>query len=428
MTLQIIHNGIVHRHEDGTTTILRPGKNGGPGTEIEVPQELADSYRLATGEVVEGTTEPLEAHSDVEGDDTPAMAEPIDEASSHNEAGPEGPASRYVPTERLTEIARINGLSVEEAEERPFPRTRRSHSERTPPDRWLSLATGPDDVTGRMLDFAAPLGNGCMGVIYGPHGSGLTRTLRSVGKGIAVNAPDCVLLILLLRARSEEVTDWRRRFPQADVVVCPSVINTGTPEQTLRLTDLVLEAAQRQTEMGKDVVLLVDSLTGLWGAMLEVEEADAQRQADQSQARQRLREWVQKAGCFHGETPLGGSLGGSLTLVGTLWHQAIDEEAEEEGEVHPHLRLLEHLILESSWRIPLSNALAERRLYPAIDVKQCLSQYEETLLPSQTREPLWAARAALPRHELLVCYQRLMNALDTSSDLDSLLQRLEDMA
>src|SRR5579871_726195 len=325
MSLQMTENGIVHRHEDGTTTILRPGRNGGSGTEIEVPQELADAYRLATGDVVEGPAEPLESGEEDDQEDIPWEAAPPTE-----ETVSEVPASRFVSTERLTEITLVNGLTPEEAEERPFPRTRRSHSERTPPDRWLALATGPEDATGRMLDFAAPLGNGCMGVIYGPHGSGLTRALRSVGQGIARNAPDCVLFLLLLRARSEEVTDWRRQFPQADVVVCPSVINAGTPEQTLRLADLVLEAAQRQAEMGKDVVLLVDSLTGLWGAMLEAEEADAQREADQSQARQRLREWVQKAGCFHGETPLGGSLGGSLTLVGTLWHQVVDEEAEEE--------------------------------------------------------------------------------------------------
>lgn len=424
MALNINQNGIVHRHEDGTTTILRPGKNGGPGTEIAVHQELADQYRLATGDIVEGATEPLEDNSDVDRDEAPG-AEPGEESPPANEGDPKAPALRYVAVESLTEIARINGLMPEEAEERPFPRTRRSHSERTPPDRWLSLATSPDDVTGRMLDVAAPLGNGCMGMVYGPHGSGLTHTLRSVGKGIASNAPDCVLLILLLRARSEEVTDWRRQFPQADVVICPSVVNAGMPEETLRLADLVLEAAQRQSEMGKEVILLVDSLTGLWGAMLEVEEADAQRQADQSQARQRMREWVQKAGCFHGETPLGGSLGGSLTLIGTLWHQAVDEEAEEEGEVHPHLRLLEHLIPEASWRITLSKALADRRLYPAIDVKQCLSRDEETLLPIQTLDRLWMVRATLPHNEPLFCYQRLVDAIEATPDLDSLLQRLE---
>ena len=156
-----------------------------------------------------------------------------------------------------------------------------------------------------MLDFAAPLGAGVFGVIYGPHGGGLTRTLRAVLNGVTKNAPDCVSIVLLLRARAEEATEWRGKFPQADIVMGSSTFREGTPEQTLRLCDLVLEAAQRQTELGRDVVLLVDSLTALWGAMLEAEESDAQQEADTSQARQRIQKWARKAGCFHGAGLLG---------------------------------------------------------------------------------------------------------------------------
>jgi hypothetical protein len=171
-----------------------------------------------------------------------------------------------------------------------------------------------------MLDFAAPLGAGVFGIVYGPHGSGLTRTLQSVLKGIVTNAPDCVVLVLLLRPRAEEATEWRRRFPEADVVVGASAFSETAPEQTLQLCDLMLEAAQRRTEVGRDVVLLVDSLSALWGTMLEAEEADAQREADISAARRRMQEWVRRAGCFHSQGPLGGGLGGSLTLIGTVWH------------------------------------------------------------------------------------------------------------
>lgn len=430
MALGITQNGIVHRHEDGTTTIVRPGKNGGPGTEVEAQQELADAYRLATGDIIEGATEPVAeepntARSDEVMEDEASWDEQIDEtAAVRNMTIPDWLVTRCVPTERLTTITRVNGLTLEEAEERPFPRTNRSHSERTPPDRLLPVATGTNDATGRMLEFALTLGIGCMGVIRGPHAGGLTRTLRAVLNGIATHAPDCIQIVLLLRARSEEITDWRRRFPHADVVVCPSALGGSTPEQALRVADLVLEAAQRQTELGRDVVLLVDSLTGLWGAMLEVEEADAQAQADQSHARQRMREWVQKAGCFHGETPLGGSLGGSLTIIGTVWDQPIDEEAEEERDLHPHLRLLEHIVHETSWRVALSEPLVRQRLYPAIDVKRCLSSHEERLLPSDLLERLLIARGTLPRRDPLDCYLRLMDALEATSDLNALLNYL----
>jgi len=431
MALGITQNGVVHRQDDGTVTILRPGRNGGLGTEIEVSQELADRYRLATGDVVAGATEPIgpdmpeTARSDEVMEDEAGWDEQFDEPSAiRNVSVPNWLMTRQVPTERLTAITRINGLTLEEAEERPSPRTRRSHSERTPPDRLLPLATGSNDVTGRMLDFAAPLGAGSMGVIQGPHASGLTRTLRAVLHGVVTNAPDCVPIVLLLRARGEEITDWRRRFPQADIVVCPSALDGGSPEQTLRICDLALEAAQRQTELGRDVALLVDSLTGLWGTMLEAEGADAQAQADQSYARQRIREWVQRAGCFHGEMPLGGSLGGSLTIIGTAWHQALDAEEEEEGEAHPHLRLLEHLLPEASWRIVLSATLARLRLYPAIDVKQCLSRDEERLLPAEALDRLLTARGLLPRRDPLACYQTLMNAIETTEDRNTLLQAL----
>ena len=352
MTLEITKNGIIQRRRDGTTVLLRPNRNGGPMTEIEVPEKIADEFRLVTGDIVEGQTEA---------------------------------AAEYLP-DRLAAVTRINGLNLEDAEERPFPRSNRGRAERTAPDRLLPLAVGEGDVTGQILDLSAPLGAGIFGVVYGPHGSGLTRTLQAVLNGITENAPDCVSIVLLLRARAEEATEWRGKFPQADVVVGSSTFREGSPEQTLELCDLILEAAQRQTELGRDVVLLVDSLTALWGALLEAEEADAQQEADTSLARQRIQEWARKAGCFHGAGLLGGGLGGSLTIIGAVWNQAIDIEAEEERDIHPHLRLLEHVLPEAAWQIALSNTLTEKRLFPAIDVKKCRSQDEEKLLPAADYE------------------------------------------
>ena len=329
-----------------------------------------------------------------------------------------------VAADAVSGVAADHSVEVQTAENRPFPRAQRARSERTPPDRRLTLATGCIDVTGRTLDFAAPLGAGVLGIVYGPHGAGLTRTLQSVLDGIVTNAPDCVLLVLLLRARAEEATEWRRRFPEAEIVVGASAFAETEPEQILHLCDLMLETAQRQTELGTDVVLLVDSLTALWGAMLEAEEADAQREADTSQARRRMREWVQKAGCFHGEAPLGGGLGGSLTLLGTVWHQAIDAEAEEEHDLHPHLRLLEHILPEASWLVPLSDTLARQRLYPTIDVRRCRSHYEDRLLAPESKETHLKVRGQLPDRDPVACYLRLQSALDASADPKGLLTAL----
>lgn len=430
MRLEIVQNGIVYRPEEGLVVLYRPGKNGGPGTQVEVDAALADTYRLATGDVVEGVTEPIEprqtatAASDECMEDAILTDEQHDEPTAlRNVSVPTWLAAQVVPTERLVSIERINGLPLAEAEDRPFPR-RRYPSERTVPDRRLLLATGPSDTTGRMLDFAAPLGLGDAGIIYGPHASGLTRALRAVVSGVTADAPDVVVLLLLLRARGEELTDWRRRFPHAEVVVCPAPQDGATADQTLRMADLVLACAQRQTELGHPVLLAVDSLTGLWGTMLEADEADVQARADRSQARQRIREWVQSAGNFGGAGPLGSTLGGALTLVGTAWQQEVDPEAEEEGEIHPHLRLLEHIVHETSWRVPLSGILAQQRLYPAIDTARSLSHHEADLLSADIYEDLLAARRALAAYELPARYAALMAALESTPDETTLIQAL----
>jgi transcription termination factor Rho len=440
MALNIGRNGIAFRQDDGTTAILLPGRNGGPGTQIEVPAEIAETYRLAPGDIAEGELQPIAPDSAVFRPDAGWEAQADWDTQRDEPQGRSRAPSSRVPVERpsthrLVSITHVNGLSAlsteptdiadSEAGSRPFPKTQRSRSERTSPDRRLALATGRGDVTGRTLDFAAPLGAGVLGILYGPHGAGLTRTLQSVLNGIVTHAPDCVPLILLLRPRAEEATEWRRRFPQADVVVGASALSESAPEQTLQLCDLVLEAAQRQTELGRDVVLLVDSLTALWGTMLEAEEADAQREADISQARRRMQEWVRKAGCFHGAAPLGGGLGGSLTLIGTVWHQTVDTEAEEEHDLHPHLRLLEHILPEAGWLVPLSDTLALRRLYPTIDIRRCRSRDEERLLPADSLETHLKVRGRLPDRDPLACYLRVQDALASSTDQAELLAALE---
>ncbi len=432
MALDIGRNGIVRRQQDGRTSILRPHRNGGPATEIEVAPELADEFRLVTGDDVSGETEPITS-DEVEGLDSVDPAAPPDWEARFGEQPHVSQTDvavvdhrQRLPAERLIRITGVNGLSLDEARDRPYPRSKRSQSERTPPDRRLVLADGPADAIGRTLDFIAPLGAGTFGVIHGPHGSGLTRTLQAILHGVAKHAPDCVPLVLLLRARAEEATEWRRRLPQAEVIVASATFSDAPPEQTLELCSLVLEAAQRQTEMGRDVVLAIDSLTGLWGAMLEEAQADAQQEADSSSARLRIREWVQKAGCFHGATPLGGGLGGSLTILGAVWHQAVDEEAEEERDTHPHLRLLEHILQDATWLVALSETLKRRALYPAIDVKRSRSQYEDRLLPAYIAERLLIVRGSLPRNNPVSCHMRLMDALESSRDLDGLVERLAD--
>ena len=428
MSLGIGLGGIVRRHEDGSTSLFRPGRNGGPAIEIEALPEIADAHRLATGDVVRGDFEPrlpaLAWDDEVEDDDDVDLDAQFDEPSAISGIVRAPAPSRRGPSERLTRVTAINGLDLDAAADRPSPRSKRASTERVPPDLRITCARGPGDVTGRMLDFAAPLGAGVFGVVYGPHGGGLTRILQCVLRGALQSAPDCVPIVLLLRPRAEEATDWREQAPEADIVVASAAFSDAPPEHVLQICTLVLEAAQRQTELGRDVVLMVDSLTALWGLMLEAVDADAQHEADISSARQRIREWAQKAGCFHGEGLLGGRLGGSLTIIGSVWHQGIDIEAEEERDTHPHLRLLEHLLPEAAWLVPLSEPLKERRLFPAIDIKQCRSQYEDRLVAPAILEELLRVRGALSRKNPVAAHLRVMEALDASAGTEDLLPEL----
>ncbi len=426
MPLGILQYGIAHRRDDGVVTLFRPAKNGGRGTEVEVPKELAEQFRLETGDLVDGETEPIP-----EPDAGPAVSpEQVEDRLVRlgvdpqrepvpAESAPQWLLAQVTPCDRLVQIRTINGLEAVEAMDRPSPRKRSSY-ERATPHTLVRISGGPDDVTGRMLDLCAPLGLGYAGILYGPHGSGVTRALQAVVRGTIANAPEVACIVLLSRARGEEITDWRRRFPEADVVPCPSPLLDALPEQTLRAAELTLACAQRQTELGRHVLLAVDTLTGLWGAMLEEEHADAQRQADRSIARQRVRDWIFSAGDFRGEGLLGAAgPGGSLTLVGTAWHQGVDVEAEEEGETHPHLRLLEHILNETSWRVGLSGLLAKERLFPAFDVSRCHSRNEESLLPPNTADLYRAARNTLLEMPLLKAHTTLREAIEQTPDNNS---------
>ncbi len=429
--LGIVQNGIVRVLEDGTTQIVRPRKNGGAPRLVSVPDPIASQYRLSAGDIVEADTEAIEIEHPadfLEATDCQLLPLEEDVDLQYDEPARQrawsAPTSSLRPTEMVSTIRRINGLDAAQAEDRPYPKSRRSQSERTPPDRLLSLARGDQDTIGRMLDFSAPLGCGDIGAIMGPHNSGLTRTMSALVEGITKNSPDCVVIVMIMRARGEEVTEFRNRFPDTDIVVCSADTGELSPDDSLLLPTLILETAQRQSEMGKNVVLAIDSLTALWGTMLELEDASDQRNADVSKSRQRIREYLQRAGCFHGESPLGGSLGGSITIVGTIWNQPFDQEAEDDRELHPHLRLFEQIVSDLTWLIVLNGELAVRRLYPAIDIRGCMSRNEESLLDADLLESLLTARGLLPRNEPVACYSRMMNALDEPCDLAELCWRI----
>ncbi len=423
--LGIDRSGIAWRRDDGVVTIVRATRGGGPPELVEVPAVLAEAYGLSSGDVAEGPCELLQDEGTFHSieSDLPEPGERDETAAVRGESVPRWLAAHVAPLERKTSIAAVNGLAGDRAIARPRARKRTGH-DRSAPDRQLVLGRGAQDSTGRTLDLIAPLGAGCAGLIYGPHGAGLSSTLRAVVRGVLANSPDTQVLTLLLRARGEEITEWRK-LSGANVVVAPAPQQGALPEQALLVADLVLEAAARQTELGKDVLLAVDSLTGLWGALLETEHSDAQSEADRSVARRAIREWIQRAGAFRAEGFLGSGLGGSLTIVATAWHKEVDPDQEEDRELHPHLRLLEHILPEIDWRVELSSELAAIRLFPAVDLEGSRADREAGYTGEGRLAQLRAAREALRAGGSAVSrYDSLLAALDATSDEAQLIESL----
>lgn len=363
--------------------ICVPHLLGGSPSELLIPESVRDSVRVETGDILEY------------------------ERNSASE---------------IADVTHVNGLAVDVAEERPRPRESRNIYERVRPIRWIRME---ESITGRFMDLCAPLGMGCAGIVFGPHGSGLTHTLLEIVRGVRASAEDILPIILLIRPRGEEITHWRRLFQETDVTVCPSAQTGAAASETLRVAGLVLESALRQTELGRHVLLAVDSLSGLWAAMLEAEQADAQREADVSIARRGIREWFQKAGDFTGEGFMGGGIGGSLTLLGTAWSRDTDIEAEEEGELHPEIRLLEHVLPEANWQIALSAELAAERLYPTIDLARSLSRHEENFMDIERFEALLSARQSLLALPLKKQHERVQTASEECATFEDMVASLD---
>ena len=379
MPIGIENLGIVHRLDADNVRALLLGKNGQSPRRMSIPEEIANSWCLNSGDIITADMKP---------DDTEL--------------------SDFI----VTAIHKVNGLELTAALQRPNPRPRRQASERLVPFKALVATQNPEDIIGRTIDYLAPLGLGDAGIISGPHGAGLTVTLRSLLAAITQNRPEVSIIVLLSRARSEEATDWRRRLPGADVIVCPSDFTGATTEESLLTPQLILDCARRQTELGRDVLLAIDSLTGIWAAELEATESDSQREADRSQARLDIRDWLQSAGDFHGEGLLGSGLGGSLTIISTVWSADFELEAEDEGELHPMLRLLEHIAQDTTWKIALSGELAGKRLYPAIVGSACYSRHEASLIGEEQTALRGAIRSELIDKSNIEAWHRVMEIIE----------------
>jgi transcription termination factor Rho len=273
---------------------------------------------------------------------------------------------------RLKEIFDVDGMKPED-----YPNVK-TFDQLTPinPESWLKLETGQQPLTTRVMDLLTPLGKGQRALIVAPPRTGKTIMLQHISQAIAQNFPDVYLLMLLVDERPEEVTDMRRTV-KGEVIA--SSLDRDV-ESHVRLSQLVVERAKRLAEMGKDTFLLMDSITRMARA---------------------FNKWVGNTG----RTMSGGvdikaldipkklfatarlfEEGGSLTIVAT----ALIDTGSRMDEL-----IFQEFKGTGNMELVLDRKLADRRVFPAIDISQSGTRREEKLLDAETLHAVTMLRRTL---------------------------------
>jgi transcription termination factor Rho len=275
----------------------------------------------------------------------------------------------------LLRIDSVNGGDPEAS------RGRRRFEDLTPlfPDERLKLE-GPNasvvDMTARIVDLIAPIGKGQRGLIVSPPKAGKTTVVKQIVKSIESNNPEVKLMVLLVDERPEEVTDMRR---STNGEVIASTFDRPAEEHTA-LAELTIERAKRLVEYGEDVVIVLDGITRL---------ARAYNLA--APATGRIMSGGVDSGALYPPKKFFGAArnveeGGSLTILAT----ALIETGSKMDEV-----IFEEFKGTGNMELRLDRRLAERRIYPAIDVDASSTRHEELLFDKKQLAQVWRVRRAL---------------------------------
>ncbi len=298
----------------------------------------------------------------------------------------------------LLKIEAINYMPIEDAKNRPL------FDNLTPlyPQEQLKLEYNPVKLTGRVIDLFVPVGKGQRSLVVAPPRTGKTELLKEIAHGITHNSPDVTLMVLLVDERPEEVTDMQRSV-KGEVYAS----TFDMPAQNhVRTAEMVIERAKRRVEMGEDVVILLDSITRLARAYNTVTPSSG-----------KVLSGGVDANALHKPKRFFGAArnienGGSLTIIAT----ALIDTGSKMDEV-----IFEEFKGTGNSEIVLSRHIAERRVYPAIDITKSGTRKEELLLEPDVIQKVWAIRNAMQGMEevegLRFLYKKM---LDTKSNEDFL--------
>jgi len=325
--LEIINDGYGFLRQPG----LRPGAN-----DVYISQSQIRRFSLRTGDHVMGQVRP-----------------PKD-------------GEKYYG---LVRVEGVNGMDPDSARNRPNFETR------TPifPDKKITLETTKDNLSTRLMDLLAPVGRGQRGLIVSPPKAGKTTLLKHIAQGITINNPDIVLMVALIGERPEEVTDVKR---SVEGEVFSSTFDDPV-EDHCRVSELALERAKRLVEGGKDVVILLDSITRLTRAY----------NLSLPTSGRTLSGGMDPVALYPPKRFFGAARnveeGGSLTILaaclvetGSRMDDVIYEEFKGTGNMELHL----------------DRKLADRRFFPAIDIQRSGTRREELLLDEDTLKQVMLLR------------------------------------
>jgi len=271
--------------------------------------------------------------------------------------------------EALLRVEMVNFSDPEAAGRRPH------FSAITPifPDERLALETDPREISTRLVDLFAPIGKGQRALLVSPPKAGKTTLLKKIANAVTVNYPDIILMVLLIDERPEEVTDMSR---SVDGEIIASTFDRPADEH-LRVANLALEKAKRLVEVGKDVVLLLDSITRLARASNLVVPPSGRT----------LSGGMDPAALYFPKRFFGAARnieeGGSLTIIGT----ALVDTGSRMDEV-----IYEEFKGTGNMELHLSRKLSEQRIFPAIDITKSGTRREELLLGEDELSRVWLLR------------------------------------
>ena len=265
------------------------------------------------------------------------------------------------------------------------------------PTKQLTLEQGngtTEDLTGRVIDLIAPIGKGQRSIIVAPPKAGKTVLLQNIAQAIAKNHPECYLIVLLIDERPEEVTEMQRTV-RGEVVASTF---DEPPQRHIQVAEMVIEKAKRLVEHKQDVVILLDSITRLARAYNTVIPSSGKVLTGGVDANA-----LERPKRFFGAAR-NVEEGGSLTIISTA---LIDTGSKMDGVI------FEEFKGTGNQEITLERDLAERRIFPAINIKKSSTRREERLLDEETLRRVWVLR-------------KLLQPMDDSQATEFLLDRLKD--